>query len=52
MMAVEEAGKKPELGWIVFDEAKAMVVEFMAHGAQRQRYDDGDACGARRWNWR
>jgi hypothetical protein len=34
MMAVEEAGEKPELGWIVFDEAKAMAVELMAHGAE------------------
>lgn len=33
-MAVEEAGEKSELGWIVFHEAKAMVVEFMAHGAE------------------
>jgi hypothetical protein len=36
MTAVEEAGKKPELVWIVFDEAKAMVVEFMAHGTEAE----------------
>jgi hypothetical protein len=36
MMAVDEAGGKPELGWTVFDEAKAMVVEFMAHGAEAE----------------
>jgi hypothetical protein len=37
MMAVEEGGRgKPELGWTVFDEAKVMVVEFMAHGAEAE----------------